>query len=527
MRSKNTAAVLHPHFSRSLATRDWVSRSSSNQPEPSANFKKDARSNVSNTRFGRTPTPPRRQDTFSLSSTIAADLPNDVLRTMHKKQHTENHNPCEANASSEIGKAADNCGEEKRDSRFRLDTESVNTGPENGLSFSMRPQMSNISDATNNNGLGRYDQYDRSNMQYRDDAETNAETSSPPNTSISEEDVSLEINGSTRTIRPPGTTIRPLHEDSYSNAWIDDGRGKGEGGGDYARNLRWRWRYDPHQRPQHQQEAPQSHQGYQREDQREYQLHQQHDNIPDGCNGPPYLLPLPPPPSPPPPNYCPPIDAVTLRWNRGWTELHDDMLRKWKSQVFVYMQLQRSSYAFFRNIYNAVTYPTLALTIVSSVVVNLSESFGMRISVSIMNIIATILTAVLRQMEPAERAQAHRDTSAQYNTLLHSMESCMNVPFYMRPESKVFIEKVRNDMIRLIMTQVEPPDLVLRSFERRVGQIDGIMYGQDVVEIMVSNLCTRAMVRQLQDEQAATRIKNKVTQDVNAILSRNFKKTPS
>jgi len=219
---------------------------------------------------------------------------------------------------------------------------------------------------------------------------------------------------------------------------------------------------------------------------------------------------------------CPPCNIDVLRWNRGWTDLHDDMLRKWKCQVFVYMQLQRASHVFFRAIYNGLTYPTLALTVVSSVVVNISETLQVRLAVSVMNIIATVLTAVLRQMDPAERAQGHKDTAAQYNTLLHSIEACMNVPFCMRPEARVFLEKIRNDMIRLIMTQMEPPEMVTRRFEHRVGNIDGIMYGQDVMEIMINNLRSQAMMKQLKDDAASAKISKKVAYDINALLNRTL-----
>lgn len=216
----------------------------------------------------------------------------------------------------------------------------------------------------------------------------------------------------------------------------------------------------------------------------------------------------------------PRYDRKLLKFNRGWTDMHENMLRRWKLQVFINFQLQKKSYIFFRRIYNLVTYPSLVLTIISSVIINLLDSFGMRISVTAMNIIASFLTAVLRQIGPAERAQMHSAAVSQYITLLHSIESCMSVPFYMRPESKIFFEKVRNDMMKLISKQKDPPDYVIRKYEQKVGNIDGIMYGRDVIELMVNDLFTQAMVDKMQEDTVAKMMQNNVKDEVQRILER-------
>jgi len=200
--------------------------------------------------------------------------------------------------------------------------------------------------------------------------------------------------------------------------------------------------------------------------------------------------------------------------------MHDEMLRKWKCQAFVHMQLQRRSHTFFRNIYNALTYPSLVLNIICSVIVNLQSSFGIRIAVSIMNIVATILTTVLRQMEPAERAQSHRDTAAQFNTLLHSIESCMNIPFYMRPEAKVFIKTARADLTRLIMTQTEPPTIVQKLYENQMGKVDAILYGQDIIDLTVNNMFTAVMMEQLRNASTQEAVRNGLADKRNKLVDR-------
>lgn len=217
---------------------------------------------------------------------------------------------------------------------------------------------------------------------------------------------------------------------------------------------------------------------------------------------------------------------------RGWSPSHDETMRRWKSQAFVYMQLQRDAYEFYRLVYNILTLPLIVMTIAAGILVNTDECGNnhlvVRIIVSVLSLTSTLLAALLRQIQPAELSQEHKGVSANYHILLHSMEFCMRVPYHMRPDATVYMEKVRNDMDRLIIKQSSPPLFVVRSYEKRIGGIDGIMYGDDVVNVMLNNVKTDVMLQQLKGEGRTKLVSNAVDDVLNLIKrSRTTRNLPS
>lgn len=206
--------------------------------------------------------------------------------------------------------------------------------------------------------------------------------------------------------------------------------------------------------------------------------------------------------------------------NRGWTPCHDATLRKWKCQAFVYMQIQQRAHHFYLAVYNALSLPGMIMNLVAGLLVNTNDHRATHIVVAVLALGSVLLSALVRQIRPAELSQDHSSTSAYYHILLHSMESCMRVPFHMRPDAMVYMEKLRNDMDRLTVTQSSPPSFVVRAYEKKVGRIDGIMYGEDVVEVMVNNARTNAVLQKLQQDSHGRQMDAQASEVINAILRR-------
>jgi len=187
----------------------------------------------------------------------------------------------------------------------------------------------------------------------------------------------------------------------------------------------------------------------------------------------------------------------------------------------VYMLLQRRSHDLFVKIHNFLTYPTITLTTIAAAVVTLDEgSYPTRIAVMIMSILATVLLALLRNARPAELSQAHAMACAQYHSLLHTMESSLNLPYSMRPEAEPFMDRIRADLDRLINTQTSPPPIVIRGFEKDIGNVDGIMYGDDVIDVVFNDIKVKLMKRALETENNINMI-GRVTQDIDRLIARH------
>ena len=180
-----------------------------------------------------------------------------------------------------------------------------------------------------------------------------------------------------------------------------------------------------------------------------------------------------------------------------WTSYHDDIIRRWKSQVFVYMQLQSNSCYFFRQVYNLMSYPVIILTIMSSATVFTSREDAVRYVVSAMSIISAILSTLIRQIRPAELSQQHGLYSHRYRIILHSLETCMKTPIHMRKDVAYFLDRIQSEINNLITSQLDPPGIVVRKYEAFFGPVEAILYGDDVISIAINNLKTRNFVDEL------------------------------
>lgn len=156
------------------------------------------------------------------------------------------------------------------------------------------------------------------------------------------------------------------------------------------------------------------------------------------------------------------------------------------------MQLQKKSHVFYRHINDLLTYPLIIISVVCSIIVGSTDrsSLAIRIVIISLNLVITLLTAILRQMEPSEKVQAHHDSAVQFTTLVNTIDSCLKIPSEMRSDVQIFLDAARQDMNRLIMTQQEPPSIVEKLYERRNGSIDVLLYGQDINDLYANRIQT-------------------------------------
>lgn len=181
-----------------------------------------------------------------------------------------------------------------------------------------------------------------------------------------------------------------------------------------------------------------------------------------------------------------------------WSEEHVTVLSHWKSQAFVHMYLQDKSSYYFRMIYNSMTFPIILLSAVSSVTLFSSENESVKIYVAVVSIISACLTALLRQVRPAETAAQHAEAAHRYQALIHRMESCMNIVPSMRPNLRMFFARVRTELESLLSHQTDPPRFVLSNFEKHYGRVEGILYGDEIANMIAQSLRAQDIYKRME-----------------------------
>ena len=172
-------------------------------------------------------------------------------------------------------------------------------------------------------------------------------------------------------------------------------------------------------------------------------------------------------------------DAAT-----SWTPDCVQMLTRWKWQAFVHMYLQDKSSYHFRLIYNCMTFPLIGLTSLSSSVLLASDRPAVKTVAAVSSIACTVIVALMRQVKPAEQSQFYASTAHRYKALIHRIDSCLRVMPELRPVAAVFIHRVRTELELMLCQQDDPPAWVMRRFERIYGRVEGVLYGDDVAELI-------------------------------------------
>ena len=188
----------------------------------------------------------------------------------------------------------------------------------------------------------------------------------------------------------------------------------------------------------------------------------------------------------------------------AWTQDSVRALLRWKSQAFVHMYLQDKSSYHFRLIYNALTFPVILLSTISSTTIFSADNTQVRVFVATVSITCACLAALQRQVRPAENAEHHWGTAHRYQSLIHRIESCLNMVPGMRPTMRRFVEAVRSEFDALLRTQRDPPRYVLSRFERSYGRVEGILYGDEIAEMIAQSLRIKAMYKRLSGPAPAT-----------------------
>lgn len=191
-----------------------------------------------------------------------------------------------------------------------------------------------------------------------------------------------------------------------------------------------------------------------------------------------------------------------------WDAEHEQILRKWKAQCFVDMWLQNESAHMYNQLYNWLSYPIIVLTTFSSAALfgsnTLFSSMHVNLGVGCLTTVAALLTTIIRQIKPAELAQHHVLSAKRYQVLIRMIDLTVGQTAELRPEPQLFMAKVQSEMDMLLNSQLEVPKRVVARFERKYGNLDLLLFGESLSDLIASGAQVGATILRTDTPAAAT-----------------------
>ena len=176
-----------------------------------------------------------------------------------------------------------------------------------------------------------------------------------------------------------------------------------------------------------------------------------------------------------------------------WTQTHVDILKEWKAKCFVYLWLHDKSSYYYTCLENYLSYPIIIFSSISSATLLSSTNNIARYCVASLSLIVGIMTSILRQLRPGELLNIHLASTRRYHALIRQIDACLSLSPSMRPSPDAFIDKIGTEIDNLLANQVDPPERVILEFEKRYGSLDCMLYGEDIIELVQTEITNNKM----------------------------------
>lgn len=184
---------------------------------------------------------------------------------------------------------------------------------------------------------------------------------------------------------------------------------------------------------------------------------------------------------------------VVSESTNDWQPEHEALLESWKAKLFVQMWLQERSMYFYRDINNYLTYPIIAISSISSATLFSTNNEIVKNVIGALTLTTGVLTAITRQMRPAELYQQHAIATLRYQTLIRTINTYLSLPKSMRDtDPKTFMQKIEMDISALMENQINAPPYIKRKFEKKYGNIDKLVYGEEILTLLRSDMLRHA-----------------------------------
>jgi hypothetical protein len=197
--------------------------------------------------------------------------------------------------------------------------------------------------------------------------------------------------------------------------------------------------------------------------------------------------------------------ASSIDYMKQWTEQHEKLLNNWRMKLYAQMWLQHKSMYYFNSVNNWLTYPTIIISSLSSATLFSTNSAAAKYTIGALSLATAIITGLTRHIKPAERTQQHATALLQYQEMIHTITTCLNLPMDMREEPQLFIRDIETKMKTWNEKQAMPPPHIVALFERQYGEIDKILYDRQMLEIIQEMNRPRPTIREFFSQPFRTR----------------------
>ena len=100
----------------------------------------------------------------------------------------------------------------------------------------------------------------------------------------------------------------------------------------------------------------------------------------------------------------------------------------------------------------------------------------------------------MMEFSPDQKQEEHLSTTRQYTKMIKNIDYCLSLPVDMRPEPIQYIEKINNEFDNVNETEAIVPKYVIKKFEIRFGNLDKILYGEAIVDILIEDMNTTRLI---------------------------------
>jgi hypothetical protein len=163
------------------------------------------------------------------------------------------------------------------------------------------------------------------------------------------------------------------------------------------------------------------------------------------------------------------------------------LLERWKTRLFVQLWLQERSVYYYDWCNNVFTYSIILISSASSATLFSSTPSYVQYVVGAMSMVTGILTAVSRQMKPAEKYQEHCITAERYQVLIRKIDAYLSKPRSVDNDDAKFTTEVELEINQLVTSSLKPPAWVRRQFRNKYGNINTMLYGKEIIDLMMKD----------------------------------------
>lgn len=195
-----------------------------------------------------------------------------------------------------------------------------------------------------------------------------------------------------------------------------------------------------------------------------------------------------------------------------------NLLERWKTKLFVQLWLQERSVYFYDWCNNTISYIVIIVSSASSATLFTSTSHYIQYIVGTLSMLTGILTAVSRQMKPAEKYQEHCITAQKYQILIRKIDAYLSKPESKNIDYEKFTQEVELEMNQLVFASLKPPAWVRNEFRKKYGNISTMLYGKEIIDLMMKDTLTSKYLTVLKSDIKDKNISS--LQDVNDVRVR-------